>query len=135
MSLNSDLRAYLISRVHQLCSEIEKAHLELARVNTLLVLEFKTSNVLTEPLKPPTIELPPVPFAEDRPEVEGPQGPVRQTRLVPSATPLRSRPRLATYNSSPDLKPWPGSSANKVHPAHRPSVTGQSRFPDFSTVS
>lgn len=102
MSLNDELRYYLSNRIAVLLSEIDKAHLEITRINKLM-RDAHTCDIQTVP---PSGPVPPVP------------------PLAPT------RPKLSPSKSTSDIRPWPASPTG-VHPALRPSVDSQSRYPRF----
>ena len=102
MSIDDELRYYLSNRIAVLLNEIDKAHLEITRINKLM-RDAHTCDIQTVP---PTIAPPPVP------------------PLAPT------RPKLSPSKSTPDIRAWPATPTG-VHPALRPSVDSQSRYPMF----
>ena len=113
MSLPEDIRYYLSRRIAFLLTDIDKCHREIEHLNKLLRTAHCADISTVPPIPPPVPE--PTPPLQPHPAVR----------------PL-ARPKLNPTKSTPDLKPWPRSSDE--HPAYKPSVGGQSRYPRFPKV-
>ncbi|AXH73722.1 MAG: hypothetical protein [Cressdnaviricota sp.] len=110
--LPEDIRVYLSRRIAYVLTEIDKGHREIEHINKLLRNAHAESQ---PPLLQSSVQLPPPPPIP----VEEP--PALRPRLNPS----KSEPHIRTVAAS---RPYP----TDVHPAHRPSVSSQSRFPYFT---
>lgn len=107
LDMNEQVRIYLNTKLLSNVNEIERLYREVEQITRLLRVQHACESNQTEP-------------------------PIQPEQ--PSVSPLAVRPRLASSRSSPNIRDFPGS-ATEVHPAHRPSVPSQSRFPVFSPVS
>lgn len=109
MSPNEDIRGYLSRRIAFLITDIDKCYSEIDYITKLL----RTAHSADIDTVPPTKR-------EDQP-VYPPHPAVRPPPL---------RPKLNPSKSSPDIRAWPGDPLEQ-HPALRPAVASQSRYPEF----
>lgn len=111
MTPNEDIRGYLSRRIAFLITDIDKCYSEINYLTQLL----RASHMADVQTVPPT----------DR--SESPEFPPHPAVRPPP--PLR--PKLNPSKSTPDIRAWPGQPVEQ-HPALRPAVASQSRYPEFS---
>lgn len=126
--MNAQTRIYLIGRIQVLVSEIDEAHREIDLLNKLLredIRQVAFNRDVDHPVPAHGSIL------KRSPPVAEP------TRLTaPPVPPLsRSRPVLTSTKSAGNLRERRAATPSESHPAHRPAVASQSRFPLFRRSS
>jgi hypothetical protein len=109
MSPIEDIRGYLSRRIAFLITDIDKCYSEIDYLTDLL-RNLHTADIDTVP-----------PINRAQPPAPPP---------VPIVRPPPLRPRLNPSKSTPDIKLRP-EPPPEPHPAFRPAVTSQSRYPEF----
>lgn len=118
--MNAQTRIYLIGRIQVLVSEIDEAHREIDLLNKLLREDIRQ-----------------VAFTRDVDHPVPAHGSIlKRSPSVAAAPPVpplaRSRPVLTSTKSAGNLRERRAATPSDTHPAHRPAVASQSRFPLFS---
>jgi hypothetical protein len=160
----ADIRAYLFKRLLQLTHSIEQQHKEIRMINEMLLEELKSNQPqplggLTSqsssmrrppPMPTPLREMAPA-MREASVEIQRDEEARHMRNASGSYFPAvygmetahtippqlqegaaRKAPTLSSSKSEANLN---ATSADRaVHPAHRPAVSGQSRFPNFSKL-
>lgn len=109
MSPNEDIRGYLSRRIAFLITDIDKCYSEIDYLTKLLRAAHSAD-------------------IDTVPPINRAHSPV--TPPVPIVRPPPLRPRLNPSKSTPDIKIRP-ELPTEPHPAFRPAVTSQSRYPEF----
>ena len=153
-------RAYLSRRMAMLISNIDQMHKEIALINDLLREEHSMtipppmdgltsghSSVRRPNLPTPLREMQPA-FRDASLDIERnanskaharqpsdsyfPAMGMELNHTIPPQAGQRNKPALTNAKSEADLRG--NRPQSPVHPAHRPAVPGQSRFPHFSKL-
>lgn len=159
----TETRAYLSRRMAMLISNIEQMYKEIQLLSTLLLEEHKThapqplggltstSSSVRRPTMPtPLREMAPA-MREASAEIQRTEGTRHARNASGSYFPqvygmesahtippqlqdagVRKTPTLSSSKSEANFRA--SSPDRAIHPAHRPAVSGQSRFPNFSRL-
>lgn len=151
-SLSKEARSYLSARAVQLLVSIEQMHKECARINNMLLEDHRANmpqptggltsghSSVRHPYVPtPLREMAPA-FREASEEIDRSTRsrehqqptdsyfPVQGMDGAPTIPPQRNQPALSSAKSMGNMR---GTRSSPDHPASRPAVPGQSRFPHF----